>query len=267
MMTLGCVLFATSVATAGTPYQVNPAVDVALTAGLLGSYALGEVVKPTLQGGYRCKRLVAAASCDAATLNAWDRTVVGNNSAGWRRISDVGQMGSLAVPVLATALDAGLSDSGTAVADAATETLVITQAAAAATFATMVLKFAVRRPRPQQYVAGATVSTAESSVSFPSGHTTAAAAGSTAYATTFWLKHPAGWARWAVAAAAVSVTAVTGYGRVAGGKHFYTDVVAGALVGGVCGFVLPMVHLEQAPVQVTGSVSAQAAALSLHGSF
>ena len=83
-------------------------------------------------------------------------------------------------------------------------------------------------------------------MSFPSGHTSAAASGFGAYATTFWLRHPGSPARFAVLGGAVLATGLVGYGRVGGGEHFYTDVIAGAVLGGVLGYLVPIWHRADA---------------------
>ena len=40
----------------------------------------------------------------------------------------------------------------------------------------------------------------------------------------------------------LSVAAATGYARVKSGVHFPTDVIAGALVGGAIGYLVPALH-------------------------
>jgi len=45
--------------------------------------------------------------------------------------------------------------------------------------------------------------------------------------------------------AAITIPAVMGYFRVAAGKHFPTDVMAGYLVGGAVGFLVPHLHRKK----------------------
>jgi len=126
----------------------RPATDLTLTLGMLGVAGLEEAfVKPTLSGGRSCRVVSGGDYCDEAELNALDRIVVGNDSAAWRTVSDVGQISAIALPVVVTSVDAWLSASDTPVADAATEVLVMVEAVAATTLTTSVLKLAVRRPR------------------------------------------------------------------------------------------------------------------------
>ena len=228
---------------AASPYDVDPSTDLTLTLGMFGVVGIEEAfVKPTLAGGHACPLVYGGDYCDKSKLNALDRTVVGNDSATWRNVSDVGEYSGVALPIVASAVDAWLTESDTPVVYVAKDSLVILESVAAATFATDVIKLSVRRPRPAQYVPGRSVSSVEEQLSFPSGHTSAAASGFGAYTTTFWLRHPDSPERFVVLGAAILATGLTAYGRVGGGMHFYTDVIAGAILGGAIGYLVPMWH-------------------------
>ncbi|MDH4351139.1 MAG: phosphatase PAP2 family protein, partial [Gemmatimonadota bacterium] len=98
------------------------------------------------------------------------------------------------------------------------------------TAASELLKAGVGRPRPVLYTLQAPQAAlaTDNLRSFPSGHASAAFAVATAY----WLARrdltgspgAAGWA-------AVGAAATVGVLRVVAGKHFPTDVIAGALLG------------------------------------
>jgi membrane-associated phospholipid phosphatase len=128
--------------------------------------------------------------------------------------------------------------------------LVISEAVGVSLVATHTLRYATRRPRPIQYLPNASTGSAERHLSFPSGHTTASAAGVSAYAVTFWHRHPASPWRWVVAGGGALLTAFTAYTRVEAGMHFYTDVTAGILIGATAGIVVPLLHVYEAPVAV-----------------
>ncbi len=70
----------------------------------------------------------------------------------------------------------------------------------------------------------------ENGASFPSGHTTVAAALATFVALLAWHSR---W-RWPVLAVAVLYTFLMGYGRIVLGVHYPTDVLAGGLTGLAC---------------------------------
>ena len=69
-----------------------------------------------------------------------------------------------------------------------------------------------------------------------------------AYATTYGLRNPESPWRWAVYGGAATLSLVTGYARVGGGMHFYTDVMASTVLGTVIGIVVPMWHRREQPV-------------------
>lgn len=86
------------------------------------------------------------------------------------------------------------------------------------------LKTLVNRPRPYQTYPGEVIpNTYSDGKSFPSGHTTLAFA----TATTLTLQYK----KWYVAVPAYAWAASVGYSRMRLGRHYPTDVAAGALIG------------------------------------
>ena len=94
---------------------------------------------------------------------------------------------------------------------------------------TLGLKYTVGRDRP--YITWQDLDPAdrEPDPSFPSGHTTAAFATATGLALTF--------PKWYVAVPAYSWAALVGYSRMHLGVHYPTDVLTGAIIGTVTGFL------------------------------
>ena len=80
--------------------------------------------------------------------------------------------------------------------------------------------------------------------SFPSGHTTLAFAGAAFTTMVFCQCFPDSNWKYAVAGASFGIAAATGVLRMASGNHFLTDVLAGALIGSVCGFAVPYMHTQ-----------------------
>jgi membrane-associated phospholipid phosphatase len=230
-------------ARAASPYDVDPLVDGAALAGTYGLLLFLEAgAKPSLAGGITCADRTASGRCDPDSLNALDRQVVGNRSRGWTIASDVAAGASYAAPLIAEIIDVVSSGSVAPANEVWTDAVVMAEAIGVATLATHVIKMAVRRPRPTQYREDAYVGSVEHQLSFPSGHTASAAAAATSYVTTFALRHPDSPWRYAVIGAGVVVTGVTGYGRIGGGWHFYTDVGAGAVLGVAAGILVPALH-------------------------
>jgi membrane-associated phospholipid phosphatase len=207
-------------------------------------------VNPALSGRPQCPLALGQTYCDASTLRGFDRSVVGRSSKNWLRVSDVGMLLGIAAPVLG-AVGEGLPHlrrGKVAAWEALQLDLTVSlEAMSVATFLNTVVKYAVRRPRPGNY--SAPLQSAQGQLSFPSGHTAAAAAGLTTLTSTFWLRHPTSPWRFGLAGLTLGLTAVTGYGRVAGGMHFYSDILAGAVLGGATGYLLPQLYRRDVALQ------------------
>jgi membrane-associated phospholipid phosphatase len=160
------------------------------------------------------------APCDRASLPAIDRWALHEHRPVWGTASWVALGGLVAAGMADMASD----DLGRPYATGIAESLVWTAAV------TEVFKAGVGRPRPVMYTARApdVAHRADNLRSFPSGHASAAFAVATAY----WLARrdlngEPGVAGWTAAGAAATVALL----RVVAGKHFPTDVLAGALLG------------------------------------
>jgi membrane-associated phospholipid phosphatase len=160
------------------------------------------------------------APCDRGALPAVDQWALHEERPFWGLASWI-VLGALVVGATA---DVASQDSGGPYVTGMAESLVWTTAA------TEVLKAGVGRPRPVVYTARApyVAHDGDNLRSFPSGHASAAFAVAAAY----WLTRrdltgSPGAAGWAAVGAAGTVALL----RVVGGKHFPTDVLAGALLG------------------------------------
>jgi membrane-associated phospholipid phosphatase len=175
------------------------------------------------------------APCDSLDLPAFDRVGIRANSGPARTASHV-----LLVGIIGGAALASLS--GTDRARTRGNIAVLADAASWTLAATELLKVGVHRSRPELYRADAPAAAgnADSRKSFPSGHTSLAFAAATAYATLALRQHLPHAKRNAVLlyAAATAVGAL----RVAGGKHFPTDVLAGAALGSGIGWATARFH-------------------------
>lgn len=219
MPLVGMLVLSQTLVAQGAPRAVQPG-DVASAA-----VAAGLVVAPRLLGWGPDS--ASCAPCDPADVPGFDRWAVHAPVAGWSTASTVVVLGLGG----AALVDLGRREHGTAYVAAAV------QAGLWAEGMTEVLKAAVGRARPVLYTDGALAAAGdrESLRSFPSGHTAVAFS----LATTYWLARrdlaggpgAAGWLGF-VAAAGVGVM------RVAAGKHFPSDVVAGALLGTASGIIV-----------------------------
>jgi membrane-associated phospholipid phosphatase len=117
---------------------------------------------------------------------------------------------------------------------------------------TTAVKFAVGRPRPFSYGldgSGRDPTDGDARLSFYSGHSSTTFAMATAYAYLFTARHPRSrWVPpvWILGYALAGTTAAL---RVAAGKHFYSDVIVGAIAGTAVGVAIPAVHrLSKTPL-------------------
>jgi membrane-associated phospholipid phosphatase len=256
---------------ARTPYAIGLLPHGIGTGAAFAVLGVMQIVFEELPGGLSCTPAPGQTRCDPSGLNDLDRSMVGNNSREWRTVSDSVVYSTIGLSALALSLDVLLSDTDQWTRDLASDALVVCEATAVTLVLTQTLKVAVRRPRPTHYTPGAPVFGFDQQLSFPSGHTSVVAAVSVAYATTFGLRHPDSPWRFAVYGGALGLTVVTGLARVFGGRHFYTDVLAGAVIGAASGFLIPYWHMRAPRLGVTlalqPTVSESGAGVVLGGLF
>jgi len=240
-------------------YDLDPVVDTIVTAGTLllpGAFIV--MVAPSLPGGPACDP-TGTQLCDRSKLNALDRRFVTRNSTEWRRASDILLTASFFAPVLALGIEHQVAE-GPRRSDYIYDLVILAQSIGVTHATTTMFKYAIRRPRPSHYVAGRDVSDINQQLSFPSGHTSMATAALTSYATTFFLRHPNSPWRWLVLGIAGATPIMMGVARVHAGRHFVTDVMAGATLGAALGFLIPMMHRRKDLPVVGVSTSPQGGA-------
>lgn len=123
------------------------------------------------------------------------------------------------------------------------DALVITEASILAGNLNQLVKFIVGRERPFVHVLppdqkGLTSHPSDNNVSFYSGHTTLSFALATSAGTVASMRGyrlaPLVWA------AGMTMGVTSGYLRIAGDRHYFTDVLTAALVGSAIGFAVPI---------------------------
>ena len=202
------------------PYRVGWAdaasVTAAATIALLGAHA---TPPPS-----------TCAPCDRADLPGIDRWAAGLHSGPTSTTSDVALVGVAGGALLAAV-------SGVGPTRARGDVVVLANAVAWTAAATEWLKVGFHRARPALYQDGAVQAAAQAAnrKSFPSGHTSTAFATAVAYTTLAQrqrLPH-------ATRNSLLLLGGATGVGalRVLGGKHFPTDVLAGAAIGSAIGWI------------------------------
>lgn len=233
-------------------YTIDPWVDgVLIAASALGSGAAYALQSQLIHE--RCP-------CSPSEVNAFDRSVIGNHSALADHLSDA-SIGAIVVAPIVFDLGAlGLGPAFRQDAVVYAEVLALNQAAVT------IVKYAVQRPIPRTYAGDPTVlHSAEGYRSFYSGHVSTAFAALTAAATTASLRYETG--AWPWMAAGVLGTSVAAE-RVLAGRHFYTDVMVGAVAGTAFGIGVPLLHRRQRGSPRLGAMPVRGGAgLELAGQF
>lgn len=97
---------------------------------------------------------------------------------------------------------------------------------------------------------------------FPSGHTSNAFAAAVFVSSVYAKLHPGSSATTWVWAGSLTLAATTGYMRYQGGKHYPTDIIAGAILGSLVGWGVPKLH-EAPGVDLTITPSGGGTAIGL----
>jgi membrane-associated phospholipid phosphatase len=116
---------------------------------------------------------------------------------------------------------------------------------------TSLAKGVAERTRPFVYNPSAPMSeklTADARTSFFSGHASNAFASSMFFASAFREYHPGSKWNWPVLGLSLSVAAWTGFLRYTAGKHFPSDILTGAAIGSMIGFIVPYLHRSSSHV-------------------
>ncbi|MBU0551443.1 phosphatase PAP2 family protein [Myxococcota bacterium] len=255
-MTLAALLLLLA---APDPFELDPVTDSALMISGLGFLLSSQVV---ISGG----ELETPGAVGGASLNALDRHFAQRDNASKATYADLSNYAVLPLTGLligADLLSRPLQGQGEALWTDATlyaEALILNAAL------NNLVKIAVRRPRPYTHQPGFHSEGVDDALSFYSGHTSSVAAlGATASYLAF-TRH--GWARgrWTLGGG-VLMTAVMGWMRVGARKHFPSDVITGALMGGAVGLLVPHLHRRQAQITHVQDVEGRPIGLSLGGRF
>lgn len=221
------------------------AIDLPIIA-LTGALGLGTELVGTEQTWAGC------GACDPAKINALDRGVLGNHDHAAKVYSDIGYATAVGLPFALDLGDSliqrardGTAQRGRHMRGWGSDVVILLETFAVTYGTTNLVKFAVRRPRPYSYdpdsdVADPTANDAR--LSFFSGHAATTFAMAAAYVSVFQARHPR--SRWIapVWVLGMSLASTTAIARVAAGKHFWTDIITGAVVGSAVGVAIPALH-------------------------
>ena len=222
-----------------SPYEVNIALDLGITVGGLVMCGMPRLfVEEHIQPA-------CGLDCDPDDVNALDRTVIGNYSQAAVTISDIGAGTAWVLPHLLGAIDVLATSPSDGWAGYGKDTLVIVETLSVTLAMNNLLNFLIRRPRPLVYDENVDDDhrlLGDSALSFPSGHTAGAFAMATSYSRLFMLRHPDSPLVIPMWIGTYALASTTGILRTTGGDHFWTDVIAGAVMGIGIGLLVPWMH-------------------------
>jgi membrane-associated phospholipid phosphatase len=237
---LVALLLATSAASlpaqGSFPYRLDAGRDGTLLAA--GAAALGAGVAVSAELDVLTTQDLAA--LDAREINGLDRPATTRWSPVASRVSDGLLVGMIAGPMSLLAVAPG-AHAPTTVAVMLGETILLTNGIG------QLSKTVFRRVRPFAYNDDPAVPPEKKSSkgarqSFPSGHAANAFASAVFLSTVYARLHPASPARIWIWGGSLAAATTVGYLRYHAGKHFPTDIVAGAVLGGLIGWAIPRLH-------------------------
>jgi membrane-associated phospholipid phosphatase len=233
--------------------RLDAPVSLATTGGALTAVLAAELLKPWIAPP-------ACRICGTDALDGWARDAL-----RWRdaeaaaRASDVLLAG---VPLLAggaLALSAARAGGGRTAGE---DLLMVGEATSLALLATEVAKLAAGRARPYAWADPAAARDRDAFLSFWSGHAAVTFAAASAAGTVARLRGYRSWP-W-ITGLGLAGAAGCGWLRIAGDRHWALDVLAGAAVGSLAGFGLPVwLHGRRG----AGAAPAGAATIGFAGAF
>lgn len=212
------------------PYRARLELDLPLMGLALASTAslLAEIPPP------QC-----LPDCTPGGVNALDRTVVGGFSASALMVANV-LVGLLVAAPLAWELRLFRDRRFWSGAWIAALALMLVQGA------TQLMKFAVGRNAPFVYTPDQVPESAllgmDAARSFPSGHTSTAFAAATLLVIGYWLRRPRSPSRWGVLVGGLLTASAAGTAKVFAGYHYWTDILAGGLLGASIAALVALTH-------------------------
>lgn len=206
---------------------------------LLSGTALGLGTAALITGGKDKLTLEDIENADKSSINGFDRSAVENYSRSADELSDKLLLACMVSPTI-FALDKETREDYKILGVMYCETMLLTYGS------TQFIKNITDRKRPYIYNEGVenSIKLEDDSAqdSFFSGHTSMAFASAVFTAKVYSDYNPDSNYKPYVWGGMLSIASFTGYQRYRAGKHFPTDIIAGALVGGTIGYVVPSMH-------------------------
>lgn len=240
-------------------FSYAPEISVPITLVGLSAWLAGEAFKPQLVEGRDTRGWVNPV--DDAVRNALAWSAPRQENANMLSNIGLGAIPVLAGGFLLFADDASFASPSRARAkQAGMGALILLESASVAMLANQTVKFAVLRNRPYTRAGGYEEEKPDDHLSFYSGHTTVAFSLAVAGASLHQMR--GGRRPGLVWAAALTLAGVVGYLRIAADKHYFSDVLVGALTGAAAGFLIPR-YLHEATEEESESAKKRVALLPM----
>lgn len=227
-------IYAQSTTTFQSPYRLSWEVDGSLAGATLGmgtTYFILNRKMPSLDSAY-------IGTLHKSMVKRFDRSACNNWSRGIAKASDVMMFTSMATPSLLF-IDKNIRKDYLKVGTIWAQTFFLTAGV------TNLTKVLVKRKRPFVYNPDVPMHyklKKDAQYSFFSGHTSVTSSMCFMTAKIYTDYNPKSKALPYVWAGAAIIPAVTGYFRYRAGKHFWSDILIGYLVGATVGILVPELH-------------------------
>lgn len=181
------------------------------------------------------------AALDPATINGLDRPATAKWSVVSSNVSDAVLVATVGASLITTIATAHGPSATTTIGLMFGETMLVGNGVS------QLMKTAIRRVRPYVYNDDPDIPfekklTKTARQSFPSGHAINAFASAVFLSTVFAKLHPTSPVRPWIWGGSLAAASAVGFLRYDAGKHFPTDVLVGAAIGGVLGWGIPKMH-------------------------
>ena len=221
---------------AQSPYKLDLTKDAAIT----GTGILSSVTALIIDGNVKPLSIEAINKLSLTDVNWFDRGIAQNWSEDYSLASDLLVSFSAAAPALLF-LSEKVRKDFVIVSAMYLETVIYSVSLP------FLSKGSFQRARPFVYNNSVPLEeklTSDARKSFFSGHATLAFSTAVFLSTVYGDYFPDSKYKPYVWAGSLIIATLTGYSRYEAGKHFPTDIIAGAIVGGAIGYIIPLIHRQ-----------------------
>lgn len=245
------------------PYTLRLPTELAIIPSGATVLALGIFARDAMEEHSREEIL----GLDRANVPIFDRRATYNDSRTADKISDIGLISMQYMPLLFAIRE--FRNFKHRWRNVVTLAVMFGEATMWTTGVTNFTKALIRRPRPLMYNNQVSMAQKLDSpfTSFFSGHTSDTFCNAVFVATVFSDMYPRSPWRFVVWGASMAVASTTGAMRFVAGKHFPSDILTGAVVGSLVGYLAPLLHRKNLWNQNTTTIAVLPDISKTHAGF